>query len=133
MATNALYSVAMSTLLISHPAFLDHDTGEYHPERPDRLRALLGALEGPAFDGLKRVEAPMATHEQLVRVHPAELIETILSVRPPPGELVNVDPDTVISAGTAEAIQRAAGDVAGSRAVLAFGHDAGDDLGLRAA
>ena len=106
MATNALYSVAMSTLLISHPAFLDHDTGEYHPERPDRLRALLGALEDPAFDGLKRVEAPMATHEQLVRVHPAELVETILSVRPPPGELVNVDPDTVISAGTAEAIQQ---------------------------
>ena len=101
----------LSTLLISHPAFLDHDTGEYHPERPDRLRALLGALEDPAFDGLKRVEAPMATHEQLVRVHPAELVETILSVRPPPGELVNVDPDTVISAGTAEAIQRAAGAV----------------------
>ncbi len=111
MATNALYSVAMSTLLISHPAFLDHDTGEYHPERPDRLRALLGALEDPAFDGLKRVEAPMATHEQLVRVHPAELVETILSVRPPPGELVNVDPDTVISTGTAEAVQRAAGAV----------------------
>jgi len=57
LATNALYSVAMSTLLISHPAFLDHDTGEYHPERPDRLRALLGALEDPAFDGLKRSPA----------------------------------------------------------------------------
>jgi acetoin utilization deacetylase AcuC-like enzyme len=53
----------------------------------------------------------MATHEQLVRVHPAELVETILGVRPPPGELVNVDPDTVISAGTAEAVQRAAGAV----------------------
>jgi acetoin utilization deacetylase AcuC-like enzyme len=101
----------MSTLLISHPAFLEHDTGEYHPERPDRLRALLAALEDPAFDGLMRVEAPIATREQLTRVHPEELVETILNVRPPPGELVNVDPDTVISAGTAEAIQRAAGAV----------------------
>ena len=28
------------TLLISHPSFLEHDTGDYHPERPDRLRAI---------------------------------------------------------------------------------------------
>jgi len=56
-----------------------------------------------------RAEAPIATREQLTRVHPADLVETILGVNPPPGELVNVDADTVISAGTAEAVQRAAG------------------------
>lgn len=99
----------MSTLLISHPALLEHDTGEYHPERPDRLRAVLKALDDRAFAGLVRAEAPIATREQLTRVHPADLVETILGVNPPPGELVNVDPDTVISAGTGEAVQRAAG------------------------
>ena len=51
----------MATLLISHPSFLEHDTGPYHPERPDRLRAILGALEDPAFDGLVRLAAPAAS------------------------------------------------------------------------
>ena len=41
----------MTTLLVSHPSFLEHDTGPYHPERPDRLRAILAALDDPAFDG----------------------------------------------------------------------------------
>jgi len=99
----------MSTLLITHPACLDHDTGDYHPERPDRLRAVLKALQDNAFSGLVRAEAPKATLEQLTRVHPRQLVDTILSVRPQAGELVNVDADTVISAGTGEAIERAAG------------------------
>ena len=48
----------MTTLLVSHPSFLEHDTGPYHPERPDRLRAILAALDDPAFAGLVRVAAP---------------------------------------------------------------------------
>src|SRR5258708_7602989 len=32
----------MATLLLSHPSFLEHDTGPYHPDRPYRLRAILG-------------------------------------------------------------------------------------------
>ena len=31
----------MSTVLITHPSFLEHQTGEHHPESPDRLRAVL--------------------------------------------------------------------------------------------
>ena len=34
----------MSTLLITHPACLDHLTPSGHPERPDRLRAVGGAV-----------------------------------------------------------------------------------------
>ena len=60
----------MATLLISHPSFLEHDTGPHHPERPDRLRAILGALEDPAFDGLVRLAAPAASMEEMTRVHP---------------------------------------------------------------
>ena len=33
----------MPTALITHPACLGHDTGPYHPECPDRLRAVLVA------------------------------------------------------------------------------------------
>ena len=34
----------MPTALITHPACLNHDTGPYHPECPDRLRAVLAAV-----------------------------------------------------------------------------------------
>ena len=109
----------MATLLISHPSFLEHDTGPYHPERPDRLRAILGALEDPAFDGLVRLAAPAASMAEMTRVHPQDYVEAILGIQPAPGEHVQVDGDTVMSQGSAEAIQRAAGAVvAGVDAVM---------------
>ena len=102
-------TMPMATLLISHPAFLEHDTGRDHPERADRLRAVLAALEDPAFAGLERAGAPLASFEELTRVHPAGYVEAILGIRPGAGELVHVDGDTVMSSGSAEAAQRAAG------------------------
>jgi acetoin utilization deacetylase AcuC-like enzyme len=109
----------MATLLISHPSFLEHDTGPYHPERPDRLRAILSALEDPAFDSLIRLAAPEASMEEMTRVHPLDYVEAILGIRPGPGEYVQVDGDTVMSQGSAEAVQRAAGAVvAGVEAVM---------------
>ena len=39
----------MTTLLYSHPACIEHDPGSGHPERPERLTAVLGALETPDF------------------------------------------------------------------------------------
>ncbi len=99
------------TLLISHPSFLEHDTGDYHPERADRLRAVTAALADEEFDGLSRLIAPAATIEQLTRVHPRTYVDTILGIRPPPGELVHVDADTLMSAGSANAARHAAGAV----------------------
>lgn len=99
------------TLLISHPSFLEHDTGEYHPERPDRLRAVMAVLADEEFAGLRRLVAPEATIEQLTRVHPQGYVDAILGIRPPPGELVHVDADTVMSAGSANAARHAAGAV----------------------
>jgi acetoin utilization deacetylase AcuC-like enzyme len=104
----------MATLLVSHPSFLEHDTGPYHPERPDRLRAILAALEDPAFDDLVRLAAPAASMEEMTRVHPQDYVEAILSIQPGPGEHVHVDGDTVMSQGSAEAIRRAAGAVVAS-------------------
>ena len=48
----------MTTLLYTHDACLTHDPGSFHPECPDRLRAIFHALAGPAFAGLQRREAP---------------------------------------------------------------------------
>ena len=99
------------TLLISHPSFLEHDTGDYHPERPDRLRAVMAILADEEFAGLRRLVAPEATIEQLTRVHPQGYVDAILGIRPPPGELVHIDADTVMSAGSANAARHAAGAV----------------------
>lgn len=101
----------MSTLLISHPAFLEHDPGEYHPECPDRLRAVMAGLEDESFALLERAVAPAATVEQLLRVHPQRYVEVILGIRPAAGELVMIDADTAMSAGSAEAALYAAGAV----------------------
>ena len=99
----------MSVLLVTHVACLGHDMGPGHPECPDRLRAVLGALEAEEFAGLDRRLAPLATPEQLARAHPADYVDAILGVRPAPGRVVQIDADTAMSAGSAEAASRAAG------------------------
>ena len=99
----------MTTALLTHPACEDHDTGPGHPERPDRLRAILRVLEKDEFADLLRETAPRATEEQLERAHPEEHVSAILAIRPEGGDYVFLDPDTVMSSGSAEAALRAAG------------------------
>jgi acetoin utilization deacetylase AcuC-like enzyme len=95
--------------LITHPDCLGHDTGMYHPECSDRLRRVLAALETPEFQSLLREIAPEATDAQIARVHPADYVAAIRSVRPDPGESVALDADTVMSEGSLAAALRAAG------------------------
>ncbi|MCQ4158880.1 histone deacetylase family protein [Roseomonas sp. GC11] len=99
----------MSVLLVTHRACLGHSNGEDHPECPDRLRAVLTALEAEEFSDLIREQAPAATLEQLARVHPVSYVEGLLAIRPPEGEWVSIDGDTAMGAGSAEAALRAAG------------------------
>jgi acetoin utilization deacetylase AcuC-like enzyme len=108
----------MTTLLITHPACLDHNPGAMHPESPSRLRAILKALEGPEFAGLLRREAPAASVDQIARAHARAYVTAVLEAVPAAG-LVGLDPDTVISPGSGEAALRAAGAiVAGVDAVM---------------
>ncbi len=99
----------MTVVLIAHDACLAHDTGPWHPECPDRLRAVLRALEDEAFHALLREQAPLATEEQLARVHPDRHLRMILDLACAPGESIALDPDTVFSAGSRDAALRAAG------------------------
>ena len=98
-----------ATALITHTDCLGHDTGLGHPERPDRLRAVLQALEHPDFTSLLREQAPLASREQLCLAHPAAYVDRLLALDPAEGELLALDPDTVVSAGTLAAARRAAG------------------------
>ena len=95
--------------LFTHPAALLHDTGPHHPECPDRLRAVLQALEHPDFVPLLREEAPIATKEQLELAHPPEYVEALLDIHPAPGRPVHLDGDTLLSHTSMEGIRRAAG------------------------
>jgi acetoin utilization deacetylase AcuC-like enzyme len=99
----------VTVALITHLACLEHDTGPWHPENADRLRAVLRAMEAEEFLQLMREEAPEATVEQLCRVHPSSYVETILSIRPEVGDSLAIDSDTLMSHGSAEAALRAAG------------------------
>ncbi len=99
----------MTTILIGHEAGLGHDMGAGHPERPDRLRAVTAALSGDGFAALYRMEAPEATRDALLRVHPEPYVEALLAVRPKLGELLRVDADTAIGPGTVAAALRGTG------------------------
>jgi acetoin utilization deacetylase AcuC-like enzyme len=101
----------MTTALYTHAAFLQHDTGPGHPERIQRLAAVLQAVKEPAFSDVVWREAPLAAIEQIERVHDAEYVRHALASVPVSG-FVQLDGDTVMSPGSGEAALRAAGAVA---------------------
>jgi acetoin utilization deacetylase AcuC-like enzyme len=99
----------MSVAVFTHPAALEHDTGEFHPECPDRVRYVLRALEGADFSTLLREIAPEAPAAALKAAHTAEHVDRIFAMRPEPGAMIPIDGDTVVSHGSLEAARRAAG------------------------
>ena len=101
----------MTTLLCTHPSCLEHDPGQYHPETPARLKAVLEGLSAPEFAALERREAPQAALDDLIRVHPRRFVERLLAAVPTAGH-VGIDADTVMSPQSGEAALRAAGAVA---------------------
>jgi acetoin utilization deacetylase AcuC-like enzyme len=116
----------MPTLLITHPASLNHLNGAGHPERPDRIRAIESILEQEKFQILAREQAPRAELETVALCHPMEYIEEIREAAPKEG-MVQLDADTSMSPGTFEAALRAVGgatravdEVLGKKATNAF-------------
>lgn len=101
----------MSTLLVTHPAALNHVTPPGHPERVERLEAILEALKDARFAALHRDEAPLADETELLRCHDAIYVAEIKAARPRNGGLTQIDPDTFMSEGSWEAALRAVGGV----------------------
>jgi len=100
----------LTSCLYTHPACLEHDPGRYHPESPARLRAVLTALGAPEFARLQRREAPEASVDDLLRVHPRRHVERMLGAVPSSGH-VGIDSDTILSPASGAAALRAAGAV----------------------
>ncbi|MEX1365546.1 MAG: histone deacetylase [Nannocystaceae bacterium] len=94
------------TLLLHDDAMIDHDPGVGHPERPDRLRAIVQALHAQPIAGA-RMEAPRpVSDEDVLRVHTEAHLRRFESAR---GEHRRFDPDTVASPASVVAARLAAG------------------------
>lgn len=110
-----------ATAFISHPDCFLHDMGAHHPECPTRLSAISDHLIAQGLDGYFQYhDAPLATLEQILRVHPPAHLERLKRSAPGHG-IVHLDPDTAMCPHTWQAALRSAG--AGIRAVdLVMGH-----------
>ena len=98
-----------TTGLVSHPIFLQHDTGSGHPERPDRLRAVTARLRECGLT------AEMASHEPqpvspeiIARTHDTEVIARVRRGSEA-GSAVLDGGDTVVSADSYQAALVAVG------------------------
>jgi len=99
------------TAYITHPSFLLHEMGPYHPECPDRLSAIADRLIASGVDAhLVHHLAPAATREQLARVHSEVYIDAIEAAAPDHG-LRFLDPDTALNPHSLTAAKHAAGAV----------------------
>jgi acetoin utilization deacetylase AcuC-like enzyme len=101
----------MPIAIISHPDCRLHDMGEGHPEQPARLSAIFDRLIASGLEMIVRqLDAPLATREQLERVHERGYVQNVFDRAPADG-LVMLDPDTAMGPHTLAAALRSAGAV----------------------
>ena len=98
--------------------------GPWHPECPARLQAIEDQLIASRIDTLiEREEAPLASEEDLARVHTQAHIDFVKETAPSVGR-AEIDPDTLMSPGSYHAALRAAGAaLAATDAVIAGTYD----------
>jgi acetoin utilization deacetylase AcuC-like enzyme len=99
----------MTTSYITHADCLRHEMGPGHPECPERLVAVNEHMRSSGLlDQLRVLDAPLASEEDLKRVHHPEYVDLIFENAPTEG-YVQLDPDTVMNPYTLAAARRAAG------------------------
>ena len=99
----------MTIAIISHSDCALHEMGAHHPESPARLSAIQDQLVSSGLDFvLQHHDAPLASREQLCRVHEPEYVEHIFLKAPDEGRAW-LDPDTNMNSHSLSAALRAAG------------------------
>ncbi|HEV2834858.1 MAG TPA: histone deacetylase [Pyrinomonadaceae bacterium] len=99
----------MTTAIIHHPVFREHDTGPGHPETPSRYQVVMEALRGDAdlWSSLVEVQAREAPRGDIQAAHSPQLykqVERVVSEG-----LGYLDADTVVSMRSLDAAKHAAG------------------------
>ena len=96
---------------IYHPDFLKHDTGIGHPERPQRLQAIVQHLFGtPLWSQLSHLRPEPAALEWVHAIHP-ERFTSMIKSRCHVGERMLDEGDTHVSKDSYEVALLAAGGV----------------------
>lgn len=94
---------------ITHADCLNHDAGPLHPDQPERLSAIENQLIMSGLEFVIRYyDAPLVERAQLERVHDGDYIDRVYAIAPAT-DPIDIDGDTVMSAGTLRAAERAAG------------------------
>src|SRR5438445_13896833 len=95
----------MSVLLVTHPAYLEHESGRRHPERPERLAAVLAGVDASGVrDGIVGVSPRAATRDELERVHPATYLDALERFCASGGGRLDVDTRPGPGSGNARAL-----------------------------
>lgn len=89
-------------------AYLRHDTGPWHPESPERLKAVMEAVDSIGIE-YDMIEPREASGDELILVHDPTYVESILNLDP--RGTVMLDPDTAYSPDTGIAALKAVGAV----------------------
>ncbi len=132
----------MTTLVLNSARYLDHDMGDGHPERPQRLQAIRAGLEVAPISGLEWQESTPAPLEALHTNHSEEHVSLIRRLSDG-GEIRAITADTAVGPATWDAARLASGgalaaadSVLSGRAHNAFclhrppGHHAERDQGM---
>ena len=98
----------MTTAIIHHPVFREHDTGPGHPETPSRYQVVMDALKGDAelWPRLIEVQAREAARGDIQAAHSPQLYKHVERVV---AEGIGyLDADTVVSMRSFDAARHAA-------------------------
>ncbi len=99
-------SVTRETAIVEDPRYREHRGPRGHPERPERLAAVSGAI-AERSDSLTPLSAREATPDEILRVHGSDHLRLVeAAARRGPTYL---DPDTYVSAASFEVALLAAG------------------------
>ena len=101
----------MTTAIIHHPIYKEHETGESHPERPERYAVVMDALRGDEalWSELSELEASAAPRGLVQACHTPQHYKAVeRAVSEGAGYL---DADTVVSMRSMDAALSAAGGV----------------------
>ncbi|HKR00511.1 MAG TPA: histone deacetylase [Pyrinomonadaceae bacterium] len=121
----------MKTAIVHHPIYTEHDTGEGHPERPERYQVVMKALSGDEelWQKLTELKPEAATRGSVQACHTAQHYKAV--ERAVSEGLGYLDADTPVSMRSMDAALYAAGGVCRAVDALMRGEAANAFLPVR--
>jgi acetoin utilization deacetylase AcuC-like enzyme len=108
------------TAIVRDRRFLEHRTGNAHPENPKRIEAIYHMLDQPGMTGrFETVESRLAKEAEILLVHSPAYLQKIAATAS--REFTALTPDTIACAGSYEAARLAVGGLLQAIAEVASG------------